>query len=108
MPTGTFYGEDTFDGPKKIKIQSTVRIMEGSQLIPVGLEFAIGSIIPGMAVSGEGVQPGTIVLEAANGVVLIDKPLTASYISSGVTLYGDETTGLGIGSMEIGTSFTVG
>ena len=107
MPTGTFYGVDTFDGPKLIKIQSTLRITEGSQLIPVGLDFAIGSIIPGMLVTGEGVQEGTMVLEAVNGVVLVDKPFTASYICSGITLLGDDTTGLGIGTMEIGSSFVI-
>lgn len=107
MPTGTFFGEDSFDGPKKTKIQSTVRISEGSQLIPVGLDFAAGSIIPGMLVTGTGVQEGTIVLEATNGVILVDKPFTASYLCSGITLLGDETTGLGVGTMVVGSSFIV-
>lgn len=108
MPAGTFFGEDTFSGPKKIQIQATVRITNGSQLIPIGLEFASNSIIPGMPIYGAGIPEGTIVVEAVNGMVLMSNAATESYIANSIKLVADEDTGLGIGSMAIGTSFIVG
>lgn len=107
MPTGTFFGEDTFSGPKLTKIKATIRVTAGSSLIPVGLDFAPSAIIPGMSVTGPGVPEGTVVVEMVNGVVLLSNAITESYLSSGVTLTADENTGLGIGNMTIGSSFMV-
>ena len=61
-----------------------------------------------MAVQGQGIPEGTVVIEMVNGVVQISNAVTESYVSSGLTLTADENTGLGIGSMVIGQSFTVG
>ena len=108
MPTGTFFGEDTFNGPKLIKVKANIRVTAGSQLIPVGLDFASGTIIPGMSVSGQGVPEGTVVVEMLNGVVQLSNAITESYLSSGLTLTADENTGLGIGNMTIGSTFIVG
>lgn len=108
MPIGTFFGEDSFHGPKLTKVSATIRLTAGSQLIPIGLDFAVGAIVPGMSVKGQGIPEGTVVIEITNGVVQISNPITESYLSSGLTLTADENTGLGIGSMVIGQSFTVG
>ena len=107
MAQGTFFGEDSFQGPKLTKLRATLRVTAGSQLIPVGLDFAPSAIIPGMSVSGPGIPPGTVVIEMINGVVQLSNAVTESYLSSGLTLTADENTGLGIGSMVIGSSFTV-
>lgn len=108
MPTGKFFGEDVFNGDTKlVKIQAAIKVETGSQLIQFGLDFAASSIIPGMPISGPGIPANTVVLEIANGVVLMSNAATESYLSKTVTLTADDTTGLGIGSMIIGTSFIV-
>jgi hypothetical protein len=108
MPVGTFFGEDSFQGPKFIKLTATIRVTAGSQFIPVGLDFApAGTIIPGMDIKGPGIPEGTVVIDVVNGVVQLSNAATESYISSVVTLTADENTGLGIGTMEIGSSFIV-
>jgi hypothetical protein len=107
MPVGTFFGEDSFQGPKLTKLTATIRLTAGSQLIPIGLDFAPGAIVPGMSVSGQGIPEGTVVVEVVNGVVQLSNTITESYLASGLTLTADENTGLGIGSMVIGSSFRV-
>ena len=108
MATGKFFGEDVFNGDTKlVKIQAAVKVETGSQLIQVGLDFATNSIIPGMPIAGPGIPANTVVLEVVNGIVLMSNAATESYLSKTVTLIADDTTGLGIGSMIIGTSFIV-
>ncbi len=108
MPQGTFFGEDSFNGPKLVKVKATINLTAGSNLIPIGLDFAAGTIVPGMAVTGRGISSDTVVIGMVDGVVQLSKPITETYLSSSLTLTADENTGLGIGSMVIGSTFIVG
>lgn len=75
MPTGTFFGEDIFAGPKNIRIRATVKTIAGSQMLLEGFDFAANSITAGMSVTGPGVPEGTTVTSVVNGVVHLSKSL---------------------------------
>jgi hypothetical protein len=111
MSVGQFYGNDIFGSDLELQykiIQTTVKILSGTYILEVAIDFS-QSVIPGTIVNGDGIMPGTVILDVVSPTQYrLSNPVISNISASSLVLYSDGNTGLGIGTMEIGKSFKVG